>query len=180
MDDMSGLSFMRVIPYVIEPMISQAVIDKTILPEAYLRLSCAVAYHNSGDKERAIRHIDKALDLTLPDELYGVLTEYVRHFDGLLEERMDLIDESATEKVRELYKTYSVGWAKLSGAMRNRAIAVDLTVREREIAKLSAFGYTTKDISAMLSITESTVRQTIHKVVEKTGVKDKTEFYAIL
>ena len=180
MDDMSGLSFMRVIPYVIEPMISQAVIDKTILPEAYLRLSCAVAYHNSGDKERAIRHIDKALDLTLPDELYGVLTEYVRHFDGLLEERMDLIDESATEKVRELYKTYSVGWAKLSGAMRNRAIAVDLTVREREIAKLSAFGYTTKDISAMLSITESTVRQTIHKVVEKTGIKDKTEFYAIL
>ena len=82
--------------------------------------------------------------------------------------------------MKELYKTYSVGWAKLSGAMRNRAIAVNLTVREREVAKLVAFGYTTKDIAAMLSISESTVKQTVHKVVEKTGVKDKSEFYAIL
>ena len=179
-DDMSGLSFMKVIPYVIEPMISQAVVDKTVLPEAYLRLSCAVAYHNAGDKERAVQHIDKAIALTLPDGLYGVLTEYVRHFDGLLEERLDLVDKTATEKVKELYKTYSVGWAKLSGAVRNRAIATNLTSREREVAKLAAFGYTTKDIAAMLFISESTVKQTVLRVVQKTGVKDRTEFSTIL
>lgn len=180
MDNMSGLSFMRVIPYVIEPMISQAVVDGTVLPEAYLRLSCAVAYHNTGEKERAIEHVDKALALTLPDGLYGVLTEYVRHFDGLLEERMDLIDKGATEKVKELYKTYSIGWAKLSGAVRNRVIAANLTSREREVAKLAAFGYTTKDIAAMLFISESTVKQTVLRVVQKTGVKDRTEFATIL
>ena len=180
MENMSGLSFMRVVPYVIEPMISQAVVDQTVLPEAYLRLSCAVAYHNTGEKERAVEHIDKALALTMPDGLYGVLTEYVRHFDGLLEERMDLIDKSATEKVKELYKTYSVGWAKLSGAMRNRALAANLTSREREVAKLAAFGYTTKDIAAMLFISESTVKQTVLRVVQKTGVKDRSEFATIL
>ena len=179
-NDMSGLAFMKVIPYTIEPMISQAVVDKTLLPEAFLRLSCAVAYHNSGEKERAIRHIDKALALVLPDKLYGVLTEYVRHFDGLLEERIDLIDKEATEKVTELYKTYSVGWAKLSGTIRNRAIASNLTPREREVAKLAAFGYTSRDIAAMLFISESTVKQTVLRVVQKTGVKDRTEFYSIL
>lgn len=180
MDNMSGLSFMKVIPYVIEPMISQAMVDKTLLPEAYLRLSCAVAYHNAGKRDKAIAHIDRALALTLPDGLYGVLTEYIRHFDGLLEERIDRIDRKATEKIKELYKTYSVGWAKLSGAVRNRAIAANLTAREREVAKLVAFGCTTKDIAAMLFISESTVKQTVLRVVQKSGVKDRTEFSTIL
>lgn len=180
MDDMTGLSFMKVIPYIIEPMISQAVVDGTILPEAFLRLSCAVAYHNSGERDRAIQHIDKAIALTVPDGLYGVLTEYVRHFDGLLEERINLVDPSVTDKVKVLYKTYSVGWAKLSGSVRHRAIAANLTPREREVAKLAAFGYTTKDISSMLYISESTVKQTVLRIVQKTGVKDRSEFYSIL
>lgn len=179
-DNMSGLSFMKVIPYVIEPMISQAIVDRTVLPEAYLRMSCAVAYHNTGNREKAIEHIDKAIALTLPDGLYGMLTEYIRHFDGLLEERLDLVDKKATEKIKELYKTYSVGWARLSGVVRNRAIAANLTAREREVAKLAAFGYTSKDIAAMLFISESTVKQTVLRVVQKTGVKDRSEFYLIL
>ena len=179
-NDMAGLSFMKMIPYTIEPMISQAIVDQTVLPEAFLRLSCAVAYHNAGERDRAIAHLDKAIALTLPDGLYGVLTEYVRHFDGLLEERLDLVDKGATERVRELYRTYSVGWAKLSGSVRNRAIAANLTAREREVAKLAAFGYTTKDIATMLFISESTVKQTVLRVVQKTGVKDRTEFSTIL
>ena len=180
LDDVSGLGLMKLIPYTIEPMISQAVVDGTVLPEIFLRLSCAVAYHNSGERERAITHIDKAIALSMPDGFFGVLTEYVRHFDGLLEERLDLVDPTATVKIRELYKSYSIGWSKLSGAIRNRSIASNLTAREREVAKLAAFGYTTKDIGAMLFISESTVKQTVLKVVQKTGVKDRSEFSSIL
>ncbi len=180
MDNVSGLALMKLIPYTIEPMISQAVVDGTVLVEIFLRLSCAVAYHNSGERERAITHIDKAIALALPDRLLGVLTEYVRHFDGLLEERLDRIDPEATVKVKELYKTYSIGWSKLSGAVRNRSIAANLTAREREVAKLVAFGYTTKDVASMLFISESTVKQTVLKIVQKTGVKDRSEFSSIL
>ena len=179
-EGMSGLSLMRMIPNVIEPLISQAVVDKTVIPEIYLRLSCAVAYHNSGHKELAIEHIDKAIKMVLPDGLYGILVEYVRHFDGLLEDRLALLDENAVDIVKELYRTYSVGWAKLSGAVRNRYVASNLTAREREIAKLAAFGFTSKEISAMLYISESTVKQTVLRIVQKTGVKDRSEFSAIL
>ena len=76
------------LPNAIEPMISQAVIDKTVVPEMFLRMSCAVAYFNSGQKERAISHIDKAVALALPDRMYGFLSEYIRHFGGLLEQRI--------------------------------------------------------------------------------------------
>lgn len=179
-EGIQGLALMRLIPKTIEPMISQAVVDKTILPEIFLRLSCAVAYYNSGDREHAIVHMDKAIALALADRLYGVLVEYVRHFDGLLEERVALVDPSAVENIKELYGVYSVGWSKLSGAVRNRNIAANLTAREREVAKLVTFGFTSKEIASMLYIAESTVKQTVLRVVQKTGVKDRSEFASIL
>lgn len=179
-EGIQGLALMRLIPKTIEPMISQAVVDKTILPEIFLRLSCAVAYYNSGDRAHAIVHMDKAIALALADRLYGVLVEYVRHFDGLLEERIALVDPSAVENIKKLYGVYSVGWSKLSGAVRNRNIAANLTVREREVAKLVTFGFTSKEIASMLYIAESTVKQTVLRVVQKTGVKDRSEFASIL
>ena len=179
-EGIQGLALMRLIPKTIEPMISQAVVDQTILPEIFLRLSCAVAYYNSGDREHAIVHMDKAIALALADRLYGVLVEYVRHFDGLLEERIALVDPSAVENIKELYGVYSVGWSKLSGAVRNRNIAANLTAREREVAKLVTFGFTSKEIASMLYIAESTVKQTVLRVVQKTGVKDRSEFASIL
>ena len=180
LEGVSGLALMKMIPNTIEPMITQARVDKTIIPEIFLRLSCAVAYHNSGQRELAVQHIDKAINLVLPDGLYGILVEYVRHFDGLLEERLALVDENAVMIVKELHRTYSIGWARLSGAVRNRYIASNLTPREREVAKLAAFGFTSKEIAGMLYISESTVKQTVLRVVQKTGVKDRSEFSNIL
>jgi DNA-binding NarL/FixJ family response regulator len=143
-------------------------------------MSCAVSYYNSGDKEHAIEHIDKAIALALPDRLYGILTEYVRHFDRLLDERLELIDPEALIMVRNLHKLYSKGWSKLSGSVRGRLIAYNLTPREREVAKLAAFGFTSKEISSMLYISESTVKQTVISAVQKTGIKDRSEFALIL
>jgi len=180
MEGMHGLGPMSLIPYVIEPMISQSVVERTVIPEIYLRLSCAVAYHNSGKDKDAILHIDRAISLALPDRLYGILVEYVRHFDGLLEERLALVSEEALAGVKELYKTYSIGWSTLSGKVRGRYIASNLTAREREIAKLAAFGMTSRQIAETLYITESTVKQTVVRIVQKTGVRDRSDFSLIL
>lgn len=180
LEGIQGLALMKIIPNTIEPLITQAVVDKTVIPEIYLRMSCAVAYYNSGQKDRAIAHIDKAVALALPDGLYGILTEYIRHFNGVLEERIALQDENAVTLVVELYRTYSIGWAKLSGAMRNKYIATNLTPREHEVAKLTVFGYTVKEIASMLHVSESTVKQTIVRTIHKTGVLDKSEFAYII
>ena len=91
-----------------------------------------------------------------------------------------MISEAAADEVKRLYAVYSIGWSRLSGAVRNRYIASNLTPREREVAKLAAFGYTSKEIAAMLYISESTVKQTVLRVVQKTGVKDRSEFSSIL
>jgi DNA-binding NarL/FixJ family response regulator len=139
-----------------------------------------VAYHNSGRKEKATAHIDKAVNLALQDGLYGTLAEYTRHFDGMLEDRIALVSESALERVKELSAVYTKSWSKLSGKVRNKLIAQDLTPREREIAKLAAFGFTNKEIAQLKFISESTVKQAVLRIVQKTGVKDRTEIATIL
>ena len=180
LEGVEGLALMRMIPNTIEPLITQAVVDKTVIPEIYLRLSCAVAYHNSGEKAKAVAHIDKAIALALPDRLYGILTEYIRHFDGILEERISLINPEATAEITMLYGVYRIGWAKLSGQVRNKYIATNLTPREHEVAKLSAFGFRAGEIANMLHLSESTIKQTIARVLNKTGLTDKSEFSFIL
>ena len=180
LEGVEGLALMRMIPNTIEPMISQAVLDKTIVPEMFLRMSCAVAYYNSGQKEKAITHMDKAIALALPDRLYGFLTEYVRHFGELLEERIALQDENAVVAVKALYNTYSIGWVRLSSQVKEKYIAIDLDAKDRELAKLSAFGFTAKEIAAMLHLSESTVNHDITRIINKAGLLSKKELAFIL
>lgn len=178
--DMQGLTMMKMMPRIIEPFITQAVVDKTVIPEIYLRMSCAVAYYNTGEKARATEHLDKAIALALPDKFYGILSEYVRHFGGLLEERIGKADAAAVERVSEMSAVYSKNWARLASQVRNKAIASNLTPKEHEIAKLSAFGFSTKDIANLLMVSESTVKQTIARIINKTGIQEKDEIYSIL
>ena len=181
LEGMEGLSMMRLLPNIIEPLISQAVLDGTIIPEMYLRMSCAVAYHNSEQKEKAIAHMDKAIKLALADRHYGFLTEYVRHFGDLLEQRIALQDETALVAVKSLYNIYSVGWARLSSQVREKVnVATTLDATDREVAKLCAFGYTNKEIALMLHTSESTVSHAITRILNKTGLLNKKEFAFIL
>ena len=180
-EGISGLALMRILPQVVEPMISQAVLDKTILPEMYLRMSCAVSYYNAGLRDRAVLHIDRAVRLALADGMYGFLAEYLRHFEDILLQRIALVDEAAAEAVRLLYSRYSGGWARLSGRVRERVgIVADLDATERQIVKLCAFGYTNKEIAAMLYISESGVSHAITRILNKTGLMNKRELAVLL
>ncbi len=175
-----GLALMRIIPATLEPLISQAMVDKTIIPEIHLRLTCATAYHNAGDRESAVAHIDKAIALAQPDRLYGILAEHWRQLDLLLEDRLNLLIPDDVREIRDLAKQYTTGHARLRSAVRNRYIALNLTSREREVAKWVAFGFTSKEIAAKLHIAESTVKQAVLKVMQKTGLNDRNDFVYIL
>lgn len=174
-----GLSFMSILPYGIEPMISQAMADNAIIAEMYLRLTCAAIYHNNGNDEQAIRHIDRAITLALPDKLYGLLAEYCRVLGYLLERQLTQVDQGAWNEVKKLYKVYNEGWSKLSGSVRGKTIITTLSKREREVAKLASFGMQNSEIAEKLNMSLSGVKQAIRIVSEKTGV-GRDEFAAFL
>ena len=178
-EGMQGLTLLSLLPFTIEPMISQAVADNSLITELYLRMICATIYHTSGDDAQAIRHIDKAIALALPDKLYGLLAEYCRVLGPLLEQRLKLVDSAVWNTVNGLYKIYYNGWAKLSGNVRGKNIATTLSVKEREVAKLAAFGMQNSEIAEKLHMSLSGVKQAIRIVSEKTGMS-RDEFAAIL
>ena len=178
-EGMEGLSLMRVIPSAVEPMVSQARADSSLVSEICLRMNCAAMYHNGGDDEQAIRHLDQAIALALPDRLYGLLVEYYRVMDALLEQRLLRVDPDIAKTVRTLWRTYNEGWSYLSGLVRGKTLATTLSVREREVAKLAAFGMSNAQIAEKLHMSVSVVKQSIRVVSEKTGMS-RREFAKVL
>ena len=178
-DGTQGLYIMSVISFSVEPMIAWARANNTVMSEIYLRLTCAAIYHNCGKDEDAIYHIDKAIELALPDKLYGVLAEYCRALDTLMERRLSLIDANAWGEVKKLYKIYNEGWSKLSGTVRGKTILTTLSDKEREVAKLAAFGLSNQEIADNLHLSLSVVKQTVRIVSEKSGMS-RSDFATIL
>lgn len=174
-----GLYLMSAVPFTVEPMISRAYADRIIGAEICLRLTCATLYHNCGNDEQAIRHIDRAIALALPDKLYGLLAEYCRPLDTMLQQRLSIVAPDACEQVEQLYKGYYIGWSKLSSSVRSRTIATTLSPRQREVAKLAAFGMKNEEIAKALHISVSSVKQAITGISTKTGMS-RSEFAAIL
>ena len=174
-----GLYVMTSVPYTLEPMICWANEKNTVMSEIYLRLTCAAVYHNCGKDNEAIRHIDRALALALPDKFYGVLAEYCRALDSLMEKRLSLVDADAWSEVKKLYKVYNEGWSSLSGTVRGKKILTTLSPKEREVAKLAAFGMSNQEIADNLNLTISIVKQAIRIVSEKSGLP-RSSFAAIL
>lgn len=174
-----GLYVMSAVPYTLEPLICWASERGTVMSEICLRLTCAAVYHNGGKDEQAIRHIDRALALALPDRLYGTLDEYCRSLDRLMEQRLSAVSEAAWQRVKALYRIYNEGWSKLSGAVRGRTVLTTLSDKEREVAKLAAFGMTNPEIAKKLYMSLPSVKQAIRIVMEKSGMT-RDQFAAIL
>ena len=174
-----GLSLMAMLPNTVEPMISQAMADHSIMAEMYLRMICAVIYHTCDNDEQAVYHLDRAIALALPDRLYGFLAEYGRTLGPLLAQRLSQIDPQIWKEVQQLYQTYNEGWSRLSGSVRGRTIYTTLSPKEREVAKLAAFGMRNGEIAEKLHMSVSGVKQAITNVTLKTGMS-REEFAAIL
>ncbi len=169
------LGLMRTLPYILEPMISQARIERTVVPEIYLRLMAAVAYHILGDDKQAIPHIDTALELCIPDGLFAILVEYRSALGTLLDDRMMSVDRAIYDRVKSLHKKWHAGWVKLHNQLLERTVSEHLTAREREIARLAAMGVSNAEIAQRLSIELSSVKQYIFSAMNKVGAEKRSE-----
>lgn len=179
LEGVTGLSLMGLLPATIEPMISQAMADRTVIAEIYLRLTCAVTYHYTKKDQQAIRHIDKALELALPDRFYGILAEYIRTIGSLIEQRLKLMDPEAWAEVKSLSKIYLENWSKLGSSVTGRHIIANLTAQNRAIARYAAFKLSDAEIAARMNMSISGVKQAIRIIKQKSGL-DREDFAAIL
>ena len=175
LDGVYGLGLMKMLPYIIEPMISQMVVDKVIMAEIYLRLLIAIAYHQSGDDRKATVHLDRAIHMCLSDDLYGPLCEHRRQLGTFLDVRLAIIDADALKRVKQLHKELHIGWTKLHNTILEKSVQVSLTGREREVARLASYGMTDAQIAVQLHISPSSVKSAIKAAKNKIGVDLRSE-----
>ena len=179
LEGVTGLALMGLLPTTIEPMISQAMADSTVIAEVYLRLTCAVAYRYSKNDGQAIRHIDRAIALALPDQLYGILAEYRRTLGNLLELRLRAVDEEAWAEVNRLSKIHIDNWSRLGSRVTGRQIIENLSSQYREVARLAAFKLPDAEIAVRTNMSVSGVKQAIRIIKQKSGL-EREDFAAIL
>lgn len=165
---------------VAEPLIAQSKKEGALISEAYQRLVTACAYHDLNMDKVAIQHLDIAIDLLLPDKLYMLLAEYRRQLDFLMDERLAAKNAEAAAAVKNLNKRFLTGWTALQKAARGRTITNELTAREREVAKLAAFGLSNQEIADRLNISLNTVKQALRNAMDKIGVQRRTDLAAHL
>ena len=158
-----------------EPLISVAHAAGALLSELYLHQIAGAAYRAVGDEKTAFAHIEAALDLALPDGLYGALAEYRRQLGTPLDDALKRRDPSAFIAVRDAYDRLAAGFTVLHNAVTGDTLTNELTLREYEIAALALDGETNAAIAARLNIAVSTVKSYFTSLYQKLGVRRREE-----
>lgn len=171
---------MAMFPHVAEPLIAQSYKEGAIVSEAFMRLLCAIAYHDMGNDAMATYHVDAAIALVLPDKLYMVLAEYRRQLDFLIDQRLALVDPEAVNALKAINQQFIAGWTVLHNTKRNRVVSSELTTRERAVAKQAAFGLSNKEIARRLDISVNTVKQSLRTAMDKTGAEKRSDLFRFL
>lgn len=174
--DVEKLGLIRILPHLVEPMIARAQKSGIPMLEICQRCLCAEAYHVLGDLENTVRQLDGALLLALPEKSYGILAEFRSLFGNLMDDRAALIDPEAVKPIRQLHKQMLQGCSKLNYALRNVKIAINLSTREQEVAKLASVGLSNPEIAERLHLSLSSVKSIISTIMNKTGTQRRSEF----
>ncbi len=175
LNDVTDLGLFKTLPYIVEPMISHAKLENMPVIEIYFRLLCATAYHNIGDRNNAVYHIDAAIARALPDKLYAILVEHRKALDNLLDERLLIYDADALKKVKALHKQMDDGWTRLYNELNGTSVINTFSSREREVAKLAAFGLSNAEIAKRLHISVNSVKSTITMALNKAGAQKRID-----
>ena len=179
-DHESAREIIRAIPMVAEPLIGYVSAQKCIIIEIYLRLACALAYHIDGADSLAIPHIDKALDLAVPDRLYTPLAEYRRRFGFLMDERILERYEKHLPEIKRVSKSLVDGWIALHNSILGKQVSSTLSTREWQTAQLAAYGLTNKEIADRLGVTVNAVKQSLRLAMDKTGAESRSDLSKFL
>lgn len=129
----------------------------------------------------------KVLVLTTFDDEETINKAVQSGADGYILKEME--DEKIVASVKSVYSGISVFGegvfasmrSKLNTPTQNNTSSLSFTDRELDVMKLVANGYDNKEIAGTLFLAEGTVRNQISHLLEKTGLKDRTQLavYAV-
>ncbi|MDF2544399.1 MAG: ATP-dependent transcriptional regulator [Herbinix sp.] len=126
-------------------------------------------------EEEALKSMNIALDMAIPDSLYMPFVENCDFIKSILEQ---ILREGNYKKeinrIINLYEKYKIALEKYKGGHFDDA-KKKLTQREVEIARRAAQGLTNKEIGEMLYVSPNTVKTQLKSIFEKLGVNSRSQ-----
>lgn len=160
---------------VAEPLIAACHKEQSDVPELYLRLLAAVAYHNRGDRARAKAHIAAAVALAKPLGFLSPFVEY-RHMIAVpMDTCFDEAWPEALPEIKRRMQPFMENWARVYTAVWEQPFTDALTQREYEVALLASRGLSIGNIAERTGLSHNSVKKYVSAAYTKLGVKKKSE-----
>ncbi len=156
---------------VTEVLLSKAESVPLQLARVYYYIYIACAQGMAGDQADAARHLQKALDIALPDQVYLPFAEHWMWLASLLPEMKPHLSELHIDRIASMCGKQKNGVARIRKAL-NKTKGV-LTTRELEIVQLVKQGKTNKEIADMLFIAPETVKMALKKIFQKLDIRSR-------
>jgi len=152
----------------------------TPYPEHFHHFTTAVGYSSLGDKAQAVKCIEQAAKIALPDDMLHCFVGFSRLLDGLSDEIIEVSYPGLKPRFVEYRERYFTGWFALYNAIAENELPGALTEREREIAELAADGLRNIEIANKLFLSEHTVRAHLRSIYQKLDIDRRAKLAKML
>lgn len=160
---------------VAEPLIAACHKEQSDIPEIYLRLLAAIAYHNRGDRARAEAHIAAATALARPLGFISPFVEFRHMIAGPMDACLNEAWPEALPEIKRRMQPFMESWARVYTAVWEQPFTDALTQREYEVALLASRGLPSGNIAERTGLSANSVKKYLSAAYVKLGVKKKSE-----
>ncbi|NLW78700.1 MAG: hypothetical protein GXY32_04730 [Ruminococcaceae bacterium] len=156
------------------PVLQAAESQHLQLTQVYYLLYLACIKRATGAPAEAQQHLQRALDIALPNAVYLPFAEHSAELAQPLtvwEHTRNAGKHAAT--IRQLGKLQRAGAERINRKLYSTGVS--LTPREAEIARYTKQGLSNKQIAEILFVSPETVKKTLKSVFLKLGLKSRTQ-----
>ncbi len=150
------------------------------ISDIYLHLGCAMGYMHMNYPELSRQHLEEARRLAKADGFIQPFAETHGLLCGMLEATLKKTEPEEYRKIIKIVKNYSLGWVKIHNEVSGDRIPLDLTPNEYVISVLVAMGWRSKEIGALLDITDNAVHKTVSEAMGKMGIAKRSDIKKII
>lgn len=148
-------------------------IYNNVLYKIYTYIYISIANHRMNNKEKAVKFLNEALKLAVPDGFYIPFVENYKYISSYLSDKEDEY-EFFIDQIRGAERMhYNI--TKVSRLSIKNSLNYGLTAREYTVASLAANRMTNKEIAEQLFIAESTVKSNMKIIFNKLSITSRSE-----
>lgn len=145
------------------------------LPEIYLRVVCALAYHCLGRENEAGRWLLEAMRIALPHGFITPFAENVSDFGGLVEQCLEKAFPGCCDAVIGQWERTVKNWIVFHNHFTKDNITLILSLREYHLAQLVARRVPYAKIARQFNISVGRLKNIMLEIYEKLYISSRDE-----